>query len=340
MKGPSRARAAGLFALGLCLIAPRGAAAQVADPQRAITAQALYEQATAELDAGNYASACRKLEEVTRLVPEGLGAKITLGNCYEAMGKLASAWSQFALAEAQAARLGQAERAALAAQKAAALKPRLAMLTVEVPKEARAIGGLSVTRDGLPLGEAQWGTALPVDAGSHEIAAFAPGFSPWKTQIEVVADGAKVSVRVKPLVPDPKARNVAVGAPVGSLVMAAPPPDRSWQRPVGFATLAAGGAGLGAGAILGGLAIAKKNESNRDNHCDAMNLCDAVGLGLREQAVGLGNASTGLLFAGGILAVGGAVLVLTAPKEQPKKKMGLAASVMVLPGGAAVAGAW
>jgi len=95
----SRARPWNILALTLHLLAPSPALAQGVDPQRALTAQALYEQATAEMDAKSDRSACRKLEEVTRIVPEGIGARLTLGRCCEARGSLASAWSQFALVQ-------------------------------------------------------------------------------------------------------------------------------------------------------------------------------------------------------------------------------------------------
>lgn len=45
---------------------------------------------------------------MTRLVPEGLGAKLTLAECYESQGKLASAWTQYTVVESMAARTGQA----------------------------------------------------------------------------------------------------------------------------------------------------------------------------------------------------------------------------------------
>src|SRR5262245_12663625 len=104
-------RARTLAALVLCvgLSAPFAARGQEEDPQKTLAAQALFTQAAAEMDAKQYESACRKLEEVTRLLPSALGAKLTLAECYEARGKLASAWSQYALVEAMAAKAGEAE---------------------------------------------------------------------------------------------------------------------------------------------------------------------------------------------------------------------------------------
>ncbi|WP_437681522.1 hypothetical protein [Sorangium sp. So ce131] len=324
--------------LSLALLSPAAARAQAVDPQKALAAQALYEQASAEMDEKKYASACRKLEEVTRLVPEGLGAKLTLGECYEALGKLASAWSQYALVETMAPQVGQIERAERAAARAAALRPKLATLTIEVPEGAASTPGLAITRDGVPVGEAQWGAPLPVDAGGHEIVAAAPGRRTWKKQVEVVADGAQVAVAVPPLEPEAAAPAAAPATSAG--------PERPWQRPAAFVGMGLGAAGLAAGAVLGGLAMAKNGDSNEANHCDAQDRCDPTGLSLRRDAVALGNASTAAFIVGGLLAAGGVVLFVTAPAAGPKSErpgtIGAprAASVALLPGGVALRGVW
>ncbi len=322
-------------ALCVVLMVPTAAQAQTVDPAKAVAAQALYEQATGEMDARNYASACPKLEEVTRLVPEGMGAKLTLGECYEAVGKLASAWSQYALVEAAAAKAAQPDRARRAAEKAAALKPRLATLVIEVPDAVRAIHGIAITRDGVAVGSAQWGVPVPADAGGHDVVASAPGHTPWKKRVEIVADGAEVSVAVKPPQPDPQA---------GPGRTPDTPPQRTWQRPVGLAAMGIGVAGVGLGAALGGLAISKNGASNEDNHCDATDHCDATGTDLRNQALGLGTGSTIAIAVGGVALAGGAVLFFTAPSRRPERTGSTpaprVASVEITPGGLLTRGTW
>jgi len=348
--GSPRSRAGSLpvpaaLAVGLSLLLPRPAQAQAVDPRTALTAQALYDQASAEMDAKNHASACRKLEEVTRLVPEGIGAKLTLGECYEALGKLASAWSQYALVATLAARVGQPERAQRADLKAAALRPKLASLSIEVPPPVRALPGLAITRDGVLMGEAQWGVPLPVDAGGHEIVVTAAGYRPWKKQAEVVANGAHVVVKVPPLQAEEPAPQALAARPG---VVAPLPPDRTWQRPVGLAAIAAGGVGLGAGAVLGGLALGRRASSDEGNHCDARNTCDATGLALRREAVGLGNGSTVAFVAGTAVLAGGVVLLLTAPAPASEAKPARGSSarpraraqIAVTPGGLRFEGGW
>jgi hypothetical protein len=342
-----RVRIAGALAIALSAIAPASARGQTVDPQRALAAQALYAQATAEMDAGNYATACLKLEEVTKIVPEGLGAKMTLGQCYEARGLLASAWSQYALVESLAAKAGQEERSRTAGEKAAALRPKLATLAIEVPPEVRSIPGLAIARDGLILGEAQWGLPLPIDAGAHEITATAPGRKAWSKRAEVSADGERVVVQVEALAVAPNAAATPSAAPtLGPTPIIDGPRERPWQRPVAIGAIGLGVAGVGVGAVLGGLALSKNGASNRDNHCDAQDRCDPTGLELRKEAVGLANASTGVIVAGAVVLAGGVVLFATAPASGVKQERAgtgngwWSAKVVLLPGGAQVRGAW
>ena len=319
-----------ILAVGLGALAPAAARAQTVDPQRVAAAQTLYEEATADMDAKRYVVACRKLEEVTRLVPDGLGAKLTLGDCYEAIGRRASAWAQYVAVEALAAKNGQHDRSARAAEKAAALRPKLATLVVEVPDAVRAIPGVAIARDGVPVGEVQWGTPMPVDAGGHEIVITAPGHRPLTMRVEALADGAKVKVTVK--VPER-----APEAPPGPKE----PPERPWQRPVAIGAMGVGAAGVAAGALLGGLALAKNGASNADGHCDAKDFCDQTGFDLRNQARGFGNGSTAAIIAGGVVLAGGLVLFATAPPvADGAKGKERRAKIVVRPAWLGVEGTW
>jgi hypothetical protein len=116
------------------------------------------------------------------------------------------------------------------------------------------------------------------------------------------------------------------------------PPGRAWQRPAGIVAMALGITGIGAGAVLGALAIARNGKSNADNHCDAKDRCDTTGLGLRNQALALGNGSTAAIVTGGVALAGGVVLFATAPAERANERIGV--KVMLLPGGVSVQGLW
>jgi hypothetical protein len=278
----------------------RAAAAQQHDMEKAQTAQALYDQAVSALDRKDFAGACPKLEEVVRLEPAGIGAKITLAECYEGAGKLASAATTYELAEAAAADAHQAERQKKAHDRAAALKPRLAHLTVTVPAEIAALPGFVIHRDGVRIGTAQWGLALPADQGEHRVEATATGKALW-TQVFVVADGTETSVAVGPLADAP----VAAGPPP-----AAPLSDTAAGRKIGgIVAVSVGGALVVMGAVMLALDLTQCDPNNPLGSCFSVSLSppSSPPYGILA-AVGLG--------AGGAAAVTGIVLLATLPKAQ------------------------
>jgi len=47
----------------------------------------MYTEAVRAMDAGDYAKACPMLEKITQALPDGLGAKFTLAECFEEQGQ-------------------------------------------------------------------------------------------------------------------------------------------------------------------------------------------------------------------------------------------------------------
>jgi len=319
------------------------ARAQTADPDKIATAQTLYNEAVTLMDAKDYATACPKLAEAVRLVPEGIGARLTLAECHEMSGQLASAWSQYEVAQSMAERAGQKDRAARAAGKAASLSKQVSRLTIEVPEDVRAIPKVTITRRGVGVGEAQWGSALPVDTGTVEIVVTAPGFKIWSKQVEITKNGENISIVVEKPAPDDTPTGATQREEAARLVVinniAA---ERPWQKPLGFAVAGAGVVALGIGGVLGGLAVSTNNKAN-DGLCDTNNFCKADGLALRRDAVQLGNGSTVVMIVGGVVLLGGVVLVATAPSKSKEKKPlpgGLAANFEITPTGFRVHGSF
>lgn len=332
--------AACVGAIVVMLALPRIGQAQQNAQDKVAAAQALYDDAVAAMDAKDYPQACMKLEEAVRLVPEGIGAKLTLAECYEAMNKLASAWSQYAIAKSMAERAGQTQRAARAEAKAIALAGQLAKLTIDVPASVRAIPNLTITRRGVPVGEAQWGAAVPVDVGGHEIVVTAPGYKKWTRQVTVANNGDKIVIEVAaPAIEERKKVDELDG--VGpTLIVRDIAAERPWQKPLGFAIMGVGAAGLALGGVLGGLAIQKNNAAN-DGLCDANDFCNREGLSLRSDAVKLGNGSTAALAVGGAVLLGGVIIVATSPgkgREQKGLPPGIAANIEWTAGGVRVRG--
>src|SRR5580698_8378696 len=84
------------------------ALAQPSPPARAAAA-ALFEDGRRLMGENKFAEACPKLEESQRLDP-GMGTLYNLSVCFEAVGKIASAWVGFRDVAGQALASGQAQR--------------------------------------------------------------------------------------------------------------------------------------------------------------------------------------------------------------------------------------
>jgi hypothetical protein len=192
------------------------------------------------------------------------------------------------------------------------LKPKLATLTIVVPPAVRATKGLAITRDGVPVGEAQWDVPVPVDVGEHVIVAAAPGYKPRDARQEILADGVGVQISIEPLEREPRAKVTQSAEFAG--------PERTWQRPMALSTMAVGAVGVGAGLILGAVAMARNDASNAENRCDAMDRCNEEGLAMRNEAIGLGNGATVAFIVGTAVLAGGVVLFVTAPKVPETSK--------------------
>ncbi|UQA56518.1 hypothetical protein [Polyangium aurulentum] len=330
-----------LLTLSFSLI-PLAAQAQATSPAAVAKAQSLYDEAVAAMDAENYAVACPKLEQATELIPQAIGAREALADCYQGLGRLASAWSQYTVAQSLARSAGQEKRAAEAAAKAAALEPKLATVSIEAPESVTGLAGVTITLDSQVLNRALWGTAVPVDAGKHAIEVKAPGRQTWAQEL-TVTDGVRERVQVPVL-----GVSVEAQATPGTLARvvepASPAAPRTWQRPLGFAAMGLGAASFGVSGVLAGLAAAKNGESKADGHCDAANVCDDAGLALRGDAMGLAHGATATVVIGGVLAAGGLVLVLTAPAKEKAPVQGKVAGVRwgieVAPTGLGVRGTW
>jgi hypothetical protein len=147
----------------------------------ATAARALFNEARALVEKGEHAAACPKFEESMRLRP-GEGTRFNLADCWEQIGRTASAWGEFLEVASSSKRSGREDREKLARRRAEALEPKLSRLVIQVAVRE---SGLSVMRDGVEVRDGTWGTAVPVDPGRHSLSARAPGKRPWFREIEV-----------------------------------------------------------------------------------------------------------------------------------------------------------
>jgi hypothetical protein len=249
----------------------------------------LFNEGKAFFAAGDIAGACSKFEAADRLT-SWLGVELNLADCYERVGRTASAWVMFRKAADKAAATGDT-RASYAHERAAALESVLARLTITA-----AVVPLEVRIDNVVLSGDELGTRMPIDPGAHRIEARMRGTS------EVWSRGVTVS----------PSTTVAVEIPAP--VSVAPPESRhaTEQHPRRWLALSAGGAGtllLGVSISLG-VSAKLRYDTAVEEHCDALRVCGPDGLAGIARARDRANAATIVGGFGVTLAAAGLVLYL------------------------------
>jgi hypothetical protein len=298
------------------------ARAQAPSPRDNVAAEALFEDARNLVAAGKYAEACPKFADSERLGPSP-STLLNLANCWEKLGRTATAWATYREAASAANAVGRKDYLLTAQRRADGLAPKLAHLTVTI---GQPYAGLQVKRDGVVVDAAEWGTAIPVDVGSHSVEASAPGRRAWAVAIQVAQDGAQASVTVPPLEEAPaEAAAVPVSAapPVSSSSVPPSPPESvpeptsssgGTQRVVAVVVAAVGVVGIGIGT---GLAISAKNkydESIGNGQCNPndLNVCNSTGVSERDDARQSGDIATVAFGVGAAAIVSGGILWFTA----------------------------
>jgi tetratricopeptide (TPR) repeat protein len=296
--------------VAIALIASLGLSSRAAhgqsDSDRA-AAQTLFEEGQALKDAGNMREACDKFQASQKL-DAAVGTQLNLADCYEQLGKTASAWVNF-VEVAESKEAGE-KRAAFAQKRADALRPRLTKLVIQVAAPAR---DMTIHRGDVLVPRETWGTSVPVDPGSYPITARAPGKSPWRETVKVEGEGEEITVRVPALLARPAGSEPEPDIDPPS--EEAPRDDGSGQRIAGGVIMGLGIAGIVAGGVLAGLAHAKAGES--EDHCfllpDDPNACSQEGVDLREEAQAMQKGYIASFAVGGAAFVAGLVTLLTAP---------------------------
>ena len=238
--------------------------------------RALFKEGRALASEGKYEQACPKFEAALAL-EVGVGTQFNLADCWEHIGRTASAQKLFLGAAASAKAAGQTDREQVLRDRAAALEPRISKLVIDVSDTSPR---LSIKRDELPLDQEQWGKALPIDAGKYELTAKAPGKKQWHASVVVKPGAPVVTVEVPVLEPleEVKPKPVAavakpaVTAKSGELTSspAEPPRDRSSSSGPNYRALGLGGIGVAALAV--GTVMGIRYKSNND---DAKAICPA-----------------------------------------------------------------
>ncbi|EYF00588.1 hypothetical protein [Chondromyces apiculatus] len=296
-----------VLSLSLGLVA---AVAGAAEPSTTKTAQHIYDQAVTDMEAGNFALACPRLKKVIHLLPEAIGAQLTLAECYEELGYPASALEHYLGAIAKAEGSGQHARVTRARAKAEALALRISALKVEVPETLRGLSGLELLLDGRPFEQARWGQSVLLDDRTYTLVASAPGYRTWSKQIDPPAEPAALKVTVvleKAGSANDKQKEEATRR------------KNTRQRSASIVMM-----GVGAGIAATGGAFSAVTEATGGSSSDP----------------GVVALWSGV--AGGLLAGAGALIFFTTPlgEASPGKDAAVHARVGVHPGGLSFQSAW
>jgi hypothetical protein len=264
------------------------------------TAKQLFAEGKTLMASGKVAEACPKLEQAAAL-SQTPGVRLNLADCWLKLGRTASAWAMYHEARVLAERAGNDAAADEAKKASAAIEPTLSKMTLNVSEDVAA-AGIELTRDGEPVVRAEWGKAVAVDPGEHEIAARAPGRKPWSTKRAVATRGALVTIDVPALAQEgePVPAQAQEGHALGT------------QRVVALVAGAVGIVGVGIGSYFALHAISQKGDYQAHVGSDGQCL-DATCQSVSHDAAASASVATVGFIAGAALLATGAVLWLTAP---------------------------
>lgn len=323
-----------LILVGMALLLPSIEARADASAADKAAAEVLFDEARALLGKGETEEACRKFEGSQKLDP-GIGTALFLADCYEKIGRTASAWALFREAAAMANSAGQADREQIARARAGLLEtkvPKLVLVTQAVAN----IPGLEILRDGTVIPLEMGSSEVPVDPGKHVIELRAPTKKPWSLLINVPntpevqritlpqmedAPLPKKDDTVAPTIPEKNESGVSNG-----------------RRNVGIIVGAAGLAGLGVSGIFTGIALSKNSEA--DKICNGSACPSQAGVDLGNDAITAANVSTVVLGVGLAGVAVGTILFLTAPSRTAKKASSTSFMIVPTPNGVMATGRW
>jgi hypothetical protein len=304
-------------------------------------AETLFLDGQKLMEAGDYPAACAKFTESQRVDP-ALGTLMHMAACHEKVGKVATAWSEFSDAAAQAQRSGQMDREKFARAHAQALDAKLQKMIIEVSHPAE---GTVIRLDGLTLPSGVLGTEIPLDPGEHTLEVTAPHKKPWR-QDKLNLGPSAVVTRVQVTLEDDAGAppDTGTSTPPGPDTTAKPSADQvsgaeyPKKRYVGFGLGVAGIASLVIGA--GEEVTSAGRKSDEGKYPSGSSQRQTVG----DQS---SQAQTyAIIFgAAGLVAVGaGVYLVLTAHGTAPAAPVAgkLVVTPVLGPGtaGAGVSMAW
>ena len=285
-------------------------------------ADRLFEEGRKLLEQGKRAEACAKFDLSIRKDPRAVGTMLNLGLCHEETGQVATAIRYYGEARDRAHDQKLAEHKAAAERKIALLSPRVPHLAIKLP--ANAAAGRVLVDDIVIAGDQL--ADVSVDPGPHTLVVTAPGKLPFETTFEV-AEKERRTVDVPEL---QGAKTVFVSVPTNR--------RKTWGK---IAVVS----GVGLLAIAGGVFLWAQHsywkqfpDASRDGQV-AMDVdhpcwttnegtriireCNTIGRDRLQTARLFAHISTGTAIVGGAALVGGAILWLTAPRDEQTTRVTL-----------------
>jgi hypothetical protein len=291
---PSRRRNRRSTLVAFVLIALLGGVAQSQpSSDQMAQAQALFDEGIRLFNVGRFEEACPKFEASLGLVA-GIGTRGKLAECYEELGKTASAWRLYREVARLSRRTNDTLRERVAAERVRALEPRLGRLTIR-PGPSVTVQGFEVRSNGHTVEPRIFDSEQIVDPGTYIIVVSAPGHALWSSAIRV-GEGKRAVMEI------------------GALqVMDDAGQDTSSPEPLRIAAYSLMGVGLvsalGGGTYFGVKASDKWDEAFDRGYCDRVTLeCDEVGLALAREANRNANFANITVGVGVVAAAAGAVL--------------------------------
>ena len=287
-----------LRTLILCLLTLLVSGRALADGG-ADAAQLLYEEALALMAEQQFDEACGKLER-SLATDEAMGARFSLAECYEAQGKLASAWRNYTTVADQASAAGRQDRAAYARDRATKVRPHLATIKITLSPEVIALEP-EVKRNGHLIAAELVGTPIPIDPGSHRISLRAKGHQVHLQHVQI--DHAEAA-----------SLHIAELRPVIATPSQTAPSQTGAQRSSDallITSIVVGASGVVAMGVGAGVAIAAKQRYDEatEQHCVDLR-CSPQGVSETEDARDQGTLASAVFGIGAALASVGLTLLI------------------------------
>ena len=245
---------------------------------------------------------------------EGVGTLLNLGNCYETLGKTASAHRSF-LRAADVASKNDDKRAAEAKERAHSIEKDVSSLLIHVPVNLKSSAEIRVDGDVWP--KDRWDLPWPIDPGVHDIEVIAPPRPRQTESVTVKPHGDKADFAILSRdpatspVPPPRTERPKSDSKEAE-------PGNSSQSTLGLVVGGAGAVGVVGGIVSGIISISAHSaltgrcrtyptgcDGNDRDQLERMN----------DNAKLSGNISTISFIVGAVLLAAGAGLYFTAPKH-------------------------